>query len=60
VPTLVVVDNARLDVTDLGAHGQPVEYEIPQAVGIRHSHVQEEVVGAGDVEELDHLRHRTR
>ena len=54
----MLVDDVRLDVADLGSHGQAVEDEVAQGVGVRHADVEEEVVGAGDVEDLDHLRHR--
>ena len=57
-PTGVVVDDPRLDVADLGPHGEAVEDEVAQRIGVRDADVEQEVVGPGDVEELDHLRHR--
>ena len=57
-PARVVVDDPRLDVADLGPHGQAVEDEVAQRVGVGDADVEQEVVGARDVEQLDHLRHR--
>ena len=45
-------------MADLGPHGEAVEDEVAQRIGVRDADVEQEVVGPGDVEELDHLRHR--
>jgi len=56
----VVIDDTRFHVAYLGAHGQAVEHEVAQGVGVGDADVEQEVVRAGDVKQLDHLGHRER
>jgi hypothetical protein len=59
-PTGVVVHDPGLDMSDLRPDGEAVEDEVAQCIGVGKADVEEEVVGARDVVQLDHLRHRER
>lgn len=50
---LVFEDQVGFDLRYLGAGGEMVECQVAQMVGVAHRHVDEEVEGAGDVEDAD-------
>jgi hypothetical protein len=49
----VLVDDAGPHVRDLGTLGKPVDDERVQVLIVRHGHVQQEVLAAGDDEHAD-------
>ena len=55
----VLEDERCLDVGHFGQGGEAAHRQVTEMIGVADHHVDQEVVGSRDVEEIHHLRHRS-